>query len=260
MDLALDRIDKSNHLSVVIQGPILEFTKDCISSVRTFLPKSEIIISTWDTENFDDLDFNKLILLKDPGPTKMNTKRQIINTFAGVRVASKEYVLKMRSDLIFYGNDFLDHINKWNNRNQDFKVFKERLIVPNMGTADPDKHICFQVSDFAILGLKEDLLYLFDISPEGSETTEKSSEQYIYLSAIQKKYPNINIDHIDHKTDKTRLETTQFMTNNIIVLNTREQFNFISGRHKDVPDDEPVTMTHNKWKEWYSSITETTNV
>lgn len=38
----------SADISVVVQGPVnYEQTKECLKSIRKFLPKSEIILSTW---------------------------------------------------------------------------------------------------------------------------------------------------------------------------------------------------------------------
>ena len=45
----ISRSNFKKNISVVVQGPILPFqTAICLKSIRKFLPKAEIILSTWE--------------------------------------------------------------------------------------------------------------------------------------------------------------------------------------------------------------------
>ena len=58
----------SKDISVVIQGAIDPIeTKKCISSIKQYLPGAEIILSTWENSNLEGLEYDHLVLSKDPG-------------------------------------------------------------------------------------------------------------------------------------------------------------------------------------------------
>ena len=59
---------KSKDISVVVQGAInSEVTPKCLESIRKYLPEAEIILSTWEGSDVVGLDYDKLVLNKDPG-------------------------------------------------------------------------------------------------------------------------------------------------------------------------------------------------
>lgn len=244
-------------LSIVCQGPVLPYTKTAIESYRTHFPDTEVILSTWKGQDLTGLDPDALVLMSDPGPggMKNNIGRQIVGSLAGIRIASSPLVMRIRSDGIFLSPGCLEHWGKYPKRADDFKIFKERLIVPNVGTCDPDVHVSLQVTEWAILGLKEDLEFLYDIPAFGpADVTQKSLEQYLYVSAIQKKMPEIDIPYLTFNDDNLRQQTRQFMANNVVVLDTRRQYSMYCGKWEHVPDDELVTMKHAKWLSWYDAL------
>ena len=54
-------------ISVVIQGPIRPSTSTLIAKLRVLLPCAEIILSTWDGEKLDGIDYDYLVLSDQPG-------------------------------------------------------------------------------------------------------------------------------------------------------------------------------------------------
>ena len=99
-------------ISFVVQGQITNLTKKTIDSIRLYFPNSTIILSTWKNNKIDDLDYDSVILSDDPGGVEakvsggsVNTLRQIISTSEGLKKCNTEYVAKIRSDMIFYGNN-----------------------------------------------------------------------------------------------------------------------------------------------------------
>jgi hypothetical protein len=72
-----------NDISVIVQGAIdKDLTKKSLESIRAFMPEAEIILSTWEDSDLTSLDYDKLVLSKDPGFIKVNllgnTNRQIV--------------------------------------------------------------------------------------------------------------------------------------------------------------------------------------
>ena len=134
------------------------------------------------------------------------------------------------------------------------KIFKQKIIVPNIGTADPEVHVCYQISDWAMMGSNEDLRLLFDPHMDGMDATRNSPEQYMWLGAIQRVRPDLGLAHIDDRPPEAIAGTIDFMTNNLVILDTKAQFNFYSGKYPDLPDDQPVNMRHEKWTHWYGGM------
>ncbi|TXJ44182.1 hypothetical protein EPJ70_08075 [Brachyspira aalborgi] len=56
----------TKDISVVVQGAIDKgYTPLCLKSIRKYLPESEIILSTWEGSDVENLDYDVLVLNKD---------------------------------------------------------------------------------------------------------------------------------------------------------------------------------------------------
>ena len=56
-----------NDISVVVQGAIdKKLTPICLKSIRKYLPGAEIILSTWEGSDVENLDFDTIVLNHDP--------------------------------------------------------------------------------------------------------------------------------------------------------------------------------------------------
>ena len=127
----------SSEISVVVQGAISDkFTKRVLVSIRKYLPKSEIILSTWKGSDVSDLDYDQLVLSKDPG-TKillnnnipLNLNRQITSTLNGLRKATRKFALKIRTDIELTSDSFLNYFNKYNDYDYSYKFFQNRILM-----------------------------------------------------------------------------------------------------------------------------------
>lgn len=254
-------------LSIVMQGPVLPYTMAAVDSARRWFPSAELLLSTWDGENVDGLNVDETVRINDPGPgldeacklTRGNLVRMAIGCQNGIKYAANRLIMKVRTDTIFIGNECMRHVGMWPKRSSVMpQVFANRIIVPNIGTADPDVHVCFQVSDWVMLGLKEDIGFLFDVDIGDKQLRNPitSPEQYLWFNAVKKKIPDfgLTLDHIDHKTPELIEATQNFMSNNLVILDTRAQFNFYCGKYKHLPDDQSVNMRHAKWASWYGRM------
>lgn len=159
---------KPQEISVIIQGPVKkEDTKKVIESIRKFLSGAEIIISTWENQDIEGLDYDVIIENKDPGSEKIidktfNVNRQIVSSLEGIKKATRKYVLKLRNDNILTGTDFLNYIDKFDKRCNEFKILKNRVLTCNV-FARRANIFPFHPSDWVFFGLKEDVLNIFDI-------------------------------------------------------------------------------------------------
>ena len=68
---------KSTDISIVVQGSVenREETIKCLNSIRKILPQAEIILSTWEDSDIVNLDYDKLVLNKDPGAVYYEKRR-----------------------------------------------------------------------------------------------------------------------------------------------------------------------------------------
>jgi hypothetical protein len=127
---------KPNELSLVVQGAIdtnisprtgQPITQSCLESLRTWHPGAEIILSTWPDQPLNGLDYDILVLSEDPGACNAfrpgtsrvqfdNTNRQIVSSRNGLRRATRKYAAKVRSDMIFSGNGWMQHTERRHSR------------------------------------------------------------------------------------------------------------------------------------------------
>ncbi|WP_165397126.1 WavE lipopolysaccharide synthesis family protein [Legionella sainthelensi] len=261
---------EDKDISIVVQGPIIyqstlgiteNVTQLVCLRLRKVFPQGEIILSTWEGENTENIEHDQLILNQDPGGTWFNYEdyqtlnncnRMIISTFAGIKAASRKYILKIRSDLFIVSKKFLDYFERFPQYNMEYKFVKNRIICFSLNTLHGHKtslfimHRPFHISDWAYFGYKSDLFNLYDIplikEPGFSQwflnrckpfydiepwrLWKMPPEQYITYSFLNKFTP-IKLDHtVDTSNNNVEL-SSQLLTNNFLILD-QTQFSLIS--------------------------------
>lgn len=243
----MKKIIDSKDISVVVQGAIdIENTPLCLSSIRKYLPSSQIVLSTWEGMNVD-YDVDVVILNKDPGPLKSrlngtidNTSRQIVSTLSGIKKADKTFILKIRSDCVLSSNIFLKYFDMYPKRAKKFEFFKTRILASTLFTKRfLDRHSLiptpFHVSDWFQFGHSEDLELLWDIPIiedenydiynhrlEGGYTglwmsSRYSPEQYILFKSLTKKFKDVSFDNmLDFNSENINF-SEKFIANNFIL-------------------------------------------
>jgi hypothetical protein len=247
------------EISVILQGPVvndiyppsgLPTTFYAIRKVRELLPKSEIIVSTWEGQDTALLEADIVICSRDPGGQLSpvangvinNVNRQIISTTSGLNVASSALALKIRSDTILTGTNFIKVFQKSKPPKAEWALFENRIISNNLSSrnprAMPHMPLSFHPADHVHFGLLCDLKTLWDIPLQSDEdaeffmrhprpdrfrdcreTSRLTPEQYICTSAFSKKFP-INMAHyVDpHVIDLSE----KLLLNNFVFLADRE--------------------------------------
>ena len=255
-----------------MQGAIEGVTRDCLNSVRKWLPDAEIILSTWEGSDARGLDYDILVLSKDPGGFDFghpagkpnNNNRMLLSSQAGLKKASRKYILKLRTDLLIKNRNFLKRFPVKLKRSEEFKLFEERILVYQIYTlryeeVDRNPHLRhprpFHISDWCFFGLANDVRTMFDVKlakePENSSyfcsllkqqkphkfhaiwhlgaqvTWRMSPEQYLTSECAKKHFKEIKFDDILDYNDKNIEQSEKFIVNNFFIL-TPEDFGIIN--------------------------------
>ena len=269
----------SKEISVIVQGAIHEeYTPMVINSIRKYLPKAELILSTWKNSKVENLDYDTLIENIDPGAEvlfpqwgqKHNLNRQIISTLNGIKKAQRKYVLKIRTDILLKNNHFLLYFDKFNDRCETCKILNKRVIICNYYARHPEV-FPFHISDWVMFGLKEDILNIWNIpiAPE-PETTKwfyshnllrqhlepgpyshfrhrYCAEQYIWASFL-KKYIDLNFDNMFDNNIRNIEYTKISFANNLVIISPL-QFGIIFLKNKIKKENDIYNFI--QWQELY---------
>lgn len=252
----------NEDITVLIQGYVSEDTGILVRSVRKYMPGSKILISTWDNCDTRGLEYDELVLTSDPGgiPCEIwdnfarvnNGNRQIVSTQKGLDNIETKYTLKLRSDLVLLGNDFIKYYDSANNkRNINYCLFDRRIIIGELYSRHEFVyHRCgqeytvpkpFHPSDWYAFGLTSDLKLLYSdipLIPESEFQYSKlvhpeyinkykykyswryTTEQHIFLNALRKKFNYINFRDWTDWNDEIIRFSDYVMKNNFVFLDT----------------------------------------
>lgn len=173
----IEKVD-SSAITVVIQGPTLYEANNensrfhqCIRSIRTHLPKAEIIVSTWTGQTCNAELVDLVIYNDEPGAIttsnhqQWNYNKMIRSTKNGLRHATREYALKLRADLKLSGDNLcIRHEPRPSARTKQYKIVGQSIIITNIYTRNPASFapLLFHPSDITQFGRTTDLIDLWD--------------------------------------------------------------------------------------------------
>lgn len=209
------------EISVVVQGNIEErYIYKCIASIRQVMPNAELILSTWksDRDKTNNLKCDLFVFSDDPGGELLNKKenklnninRELVSTMAGIRKATRKYILKIRSNMTVLNLLFLD-IYEEKKEGVYNCLLKNKILILNYYSRNPrilPMPLC--PSDWIAFGLADDLRLYYDIPLQKKEELlwyknhrNKSiffrdvyslfaPEQHIFINFLKKN--NIKID------------------------------------------------------------------
>lgn len=241
----------SKDITVVIQGSTrAQFQgRSCVEatveSIKKVLPKASIIISTWAGEVVFDLGVQKVIYNIDPGAKTRdctpnsrpnNVNRQIVSTINGLREVKTKYAMKLRSDFLLLGDEFLKYYKKVSKlkTDSDYQIFSSRVLCAMFGTRKPmAKHynLPFHVADFWTFGLTEDLIKLYDIAlvtdeefewfmvdrgikPDTWAKNRYNAEQSIWINCLKKQGVEVKCEYSTHLSAEIVEQSDRFLANN----------------------------------------------
>jgi hypothetical protein len=197
-----------NDISFVVQGPIIKLgensTKNVLQSIRTNFPNSEIILSSWVGEDAKGLEYDHLVLSEMPPSLHLyekhqcNINRQIVSTVEGVKVATKKYLIKTRTNTLFENNNLLTIFNDVPTNS----VFENYVFTIDLFSRDIYKStvksyrdgFLHHPSDIFMMGLKKDILELFSCASATKKIMLNRNglgklvpEQYLWMHLLIRK-------------------------------------------------------------------------
>lgn len=265
------------EISIVVQGAISSITNVCLNSLRDAFPCAEIILSTWAGSDVSYLKYDKLVLSKDPGSVfcdevsniQNNVNRQLVSTKAGISVATGEYIIKTRTDIIFNDNTLLNYFSKYDDI--DSPYFEQRLLICNWYTRNPRTFkTCFHPSDWIVFGKANDVRKYYQGTPLMTEDEAnwfrnhiKSStfltnyicrytpEQHIFLGFLQQ-CEEIELDSYYDISPALIVKTEQTFAECFVVLDYKKQMNITFSKYNPNRYFEKNTLiSHWQWRALY---------
>lgn len=242
------------EISVVVQGNIeKQYIYQCIESIHRVMPNSELILSTWrsDQELTHDLECDLFVFSDDPGGPLLNKKenrlnninRELVSTLAGVNKAKRRYILKIRSNMTVSNLKFLEIYEK-EREGVYHNLLKNKILILNYYTRNPRVlPMPFCPSDWIAFGFSEDLKAYYDIPLQNIEEslwykTHKNEstffcdvyslfapEQYILISFLKKKHVQMECKNY-YDIDNSRLAFCERLMSNLFIIVDLEMGSF----------------------------------
>jgi hypothetical protein len=271
------------QLTFVVQGAIARgggfTTRQVCAAIRRWFPESEIVLSTWCGQDVDGIEADQVVLSDDPGPlpSSHNTNRQLLSSCEGVRRASNDLVMKVRSDVLFVSDSVLAFWDRWTHHAKGLRIVGHRVLVPSTFTRRPSllAPLPFHPSDWCMLGTRDDLLALLDIPPLRPEESlipiprtaiarcqtlygglhaAIAPEQHIWTAALRAREPDFRFRHSWDLTPETFARSELFIANNVVVLDTYDQFGVVCLKYPLDADRSDFTLYHHSdWLELYEA-------
>lgn len=254
----------TKDISVVFQGLVnTKLLQKGIESAKKYLPGAEIIISTYKGTNVSLSGYDTVLFNEDPGCSyddpnfnrAFNINRWIVSSVNGVKIATRKYVLKCRSDSEIVNVGFLDFWNSYSVREDFFIQAEHKIIIPSLytlrylGSRKNDSIIetPFHVSDWYCFGLKSDILdfvscpLIKNLKRFARYYANKTHlipytkmywckdwlrkmapEQYIGLCFAKRKFPEIDIKNVFTFKNFDIEFAEKFLINNFIILDPKQ--------------------------------------
>ncbi len=168
-NVASQALKQNIKTAIVLQGPLMlenDFTLETVRIYKKNFKGSEIIVSTWATEDRSVIEKMQqenitVVLSEKPAYAGIsNINYQIVSTINGIMKAKEsgaQYVIKSRTDQRIYAvnvmNFFLNLQKTFPLKNNSIQ--KERLIIPNINTF---LYRMYGVSDMTMFGNIDDMI------------------------------------------------------------------------------------------------------
>jgi hypothetical protein len=288
-----------SDLSIIVQGAIetkvvntrkryipdgFSTTQYVLFKLRQVFPGAEIILSTWEGSAVSQLEFDKIVFNQDPGAyifndeyrLYMNLNRQIVSTVGGLKLVSRKYAMKIRTDMLFDSVSCLDYLNKYlhKTRSDQYQLLQDRVLVTTITSFNPRKEVPYPhfPCDWLFLGLTEDVRDIFNIpltdEPSFSRWYENhpkpknhydpyslaqyQPESYIWSTFVKKKMAL----YFEYSSDvsNNNIEVSEAIFANNLVICSPSQLGFISLKYDWKIDVFPTRYTHLEWLKLYRRI------
>ena len=281
---------ESKRVSVVVQGPVCGtekdpavYTRKCCESVRCFFPEAEIIISTWEDQDISQLTYDKYVKSHAPELYKIywddmsihyfSINHFLISSINGLKLASREYVIKMRSDMAFMNGKCMEYIGRYSNydnENLEWKIFKQRVItLPSLNPHRAKVFFPYSICDWIQIGLREDILKLYDVPLVDISTIPLREgyrykisedflgvEQYLFYSLLKKNGLPVYLKSRTSTDKNIILQTEKAIAMNLVLMSARnmgvKSFKYSNRMYAIEPWMSLGYYTFKEWKMLYN--------
>jgi hypothetical protein len=233
------------NISFVVQGPVITHsdkrmgifsTADVLQSIRMHYPGAEIILSTWKGSDTDGLTYDQLILNEDPGGfmhngVQVNCNRLILSSKAGIHKATRQFVVKTRTDILFKNSSLANRLKYITPVSSKYGIFQKMVLSTIYYVRNPIRlNLVFHPSDIFLVGTKEDMLSYFDVPMamrsfyiNDDESTRIVPEQYFLVhSILTKKNIDFHIPHWGYTRLNYFIQSEKYLFNNFLFFDTNE--------------------------------------
>ena len=159
-----------DDVSIIIRGKISDWTSDIVEEYKSKFINSEIIVSTWDNEDTQNI-FCTVVKSKEPKmpfPHKSTLNHQVILAKEGLKKASKNLIMVCRTDQFIHGQNIFTFFNK--------ECPKSKILVTTFPTflngTPKDYRYEYGICDFCQIGTSDIIHEFWDNVPffDGSES------------------------------------------------------------------------------------------
>ncbi|WP_294378985.1 WavE lipopolysaccharide synthesis family protein [uncultured Clostridium sp.] len=209
------------------------------------------------------------LIIDDVSGTFNNINRQIISTKSGLKYATRKYILKTRTDIVWNDSGILKYFELY--AKDKSTHFHNRILVCNYYTRNPRVlPLPFHISDWLAFGINEDINLYYDCNTESLEDmrwfkNRKKKQQRFYTNLLTKYVPEqyicLNFATKFYKIDfscfydasKSNIKLTEeILANDFVVLDYKAQININFPKYNPNRYLEKFTLISNKqWNQLY---------
>jgi hypothetical protein len=260
-------------ISVVVQGPLARGKQEgievCLDSLRRVLPGAQVIVSTWDSEDTENLgDDLEVVTSPDPGGWTdfggygYNLTRQLVSTQAGMALANRKFILKLRPDLSLIDTSICQDLKPGRDA-----ILPGRLVMTNYFVRDPEKlPMLFHLSDLAMFGCAESMRTLWNCPlPDKAKIwatkpivklftslylthARQAPEQYLVLQLLNQAGHAVDLAH-PFQASKAKLDLWSItLANNFKLLDAETSGVVFPDRFRSAPLNKATLLTAERFE------------
>lgn len=195
---------EQKDITFLVQGPIKmlkswNLTLECLQSVRTYFPNSQLIFSTDYESDMQNFDVDQIVYSKpkisalienDFTGHKMSVNYQISSTKAGLNKVTTPYTVKLRSDMVFRNSKLINVLSETPYRPKtQFTLTDSFVVILDWSTVDPRRFLKFphHPSDHFFAGKTQDIKEIWD-APEMSHKLMRWFEAHNFPENVRHGY------------------------------------------------------------------------
>lgn len=164
------------EFGILLQGRVTKWTNHIIQEYQKIFPDADLLLSTWENENSDNIDCDvvKSVPPGVSGKSKSTVNFQIVGTNAGLEKINSKIIMKCRSDQFIHNSNIFQIFLK--------NAYPDRIMVPDYGTFQSINH---RTSDFCQIGTKKLLEDFWSTLPLYDETSYEEAGVYLTKNYVK---------------------------------------------------------------------------